>query len=68
MHGIFERSGSFPCHSLTVLVLMYSPSQVMLAAMQSLVCGRQFFKMSSIILSYYKRFIKNQEESSHKNL
>ena len=38
---ILERSGVLPCHSLTVLVLIYSPSQVMFAAMQSLVCGRQ---------------------------
>ena len=33
-----------------VLVLIYSPSHVMFAAIQSLVCGRQFCKMSSTIL------------------
>lgn len=50
IQGILERSGTFPCHSFTVLVLIYSPSHVMFAAIQSLVCGRQFCKMSSTIL------------------
>lgn len=37
MQGILDKSGSFPCHSFTVLVLIYSPSQVILAAMHNLV-------------------------------
>ena len=50
IHGILDKSGTLPRHSLTVRVLAYSPSQVRFAAMQSFVCGRQVARISSTIL------------------
>ena len=52
IQGIFDKSGVFPFHSFTLRVLIYSPSQVMFAAIHNLVCGRQAFKRSSSIFAF----------------
>ena len=50
IQGILVRSGTFPCHSFMVLVRIYSPSQVIFAAIHKRVCGRQLCRISSTIL------------------